>query len=82
MWRLKNSYSLAICQKLKTNFKKLKIFEKKTWETREEIFLTQHKKFQIKKEEDKLLITMKQSCNKKEKNRTNIYLKKGKTRKK
>jgi hypothetical protein len=56
MWRLKNSCSLAICQKLKTNFKKLKIVEKKTWETREEIFLKQHKKFQIKKEEDKLLI--------------------------
>jgi len=55
MWRLKNSYSLAICQKLKTNFKKLKIVEKK-WETKEEIFLKQHKKFQIKKEEDKLLI--------------------------
>jgi hypothetical protein len=28
--RLKNSYSLAICQKLKTNFEKLKILEKKT----------------------------------------------------
>ncbi len=42
--------------------------------------LKQHKKFQIKKEEDKLLINkMKQSCNKKEKNRTNIYLKKGNT---
>jgi hypothetical protein len=47
MWRLKNSYSLAICQKQKTNLKKLKFVEKKTWETREEIFLTQHKKFQI-----------------------------------
>jgi hypothetical protein len=45
-----------ICQKLKTKFKKLKIVEKKTQETREEIFLKQHKKFQIKKEEDKLLI--------------------------
>jgi hypothetical protein len=56
MWRLKNFCSLAICQKQKTNFKKLKIVEKKTWETREEFFLTQHKKFQIKKEEDKLLI--------------------------
>jgi hypothetical protein len=41
----------------KTNFKKLKIVEKKPWETREEIFLKQHKKIQIKKEEeDKLLI--------------------------
>ncbi len=29
MWRLKNSCSLAICQKLKTNFKKQKIVEKK-----------------------------------------------------
>jgi hypothetical protein len=56
MWRLKNSCSLAICQKLKTNFIKLKIVEKKTWETREEIFKKQHKKFQIKKEEEKLLI--------------------------
>jgi hypothetical protein len=56
MWRLKSSCSLAICQKLKTNLKKLKIIEKKTWETREEIFLEQNKKFQIKKEEDKLLI--------------------------
>jgi hypothetical protein len=55
MWSLKNSCSLAICRKLKTNFKKLKIVEK-TLETREEIFLKQHKKFQIKKEEDKLLI--------------------------
>jgi hypothetical protein len=72
---MKNSCSLAICQKLQTNFKKLKIVGKKTWETREEIFLKQHKKFQIKKEEDKLLINnkMKQSCNKKEKNRTNIF---------
>jgi hypothetical protein len=48
MWRLKNSCSLAICQKLKTNFKKLKIVEKKLEK--------QEKKFQIKKEEDKLLI--------------------------
>jgi hypothetical protein len=74
MWRLKNSCSLANCQKLKTNFKKTKNCWKKTWETvyclqfnvrlgpespldeREEIFLKQHKKFQIKKEEDKLLI--------------------------
>jgi hypothetical protein len=56
MWRLKNSCSLAIFQKLKTNLKKLKKFEKKKWETREEIFLKQHMKFQIKKEEDKLLI--------------------------
>jgi hypothetical protein len=41
--------------------------------------LKQHKKFQIKKEEDKLLINnkMKQSCNKKEKNRTNTYFLKG-----
>jgi hypothetical protein len=52
---MENSCSLAICQKLQTNFKKLKIVEKK-WERREEIFLKQHKKFQIKKEEDKLLI--------------------------
>jgi len=37
---MKNFCSLAICQKLQTNFKKL---------TREEIFLKQHKKFQIKK---------------------------------
>jgi hypothetical protein len=46
---MKNFCSLAICQKLQTNFKKLKIVEKK-WETREEIFLKQHKNFQIKKE--------------------------------
>jgi len=45
---MKNSCSLAICQKLQTNFKKLKIVGKKK-ETREEIFLKQHKKFQIKK---------------------------------
>ncbi len=47
--------SLAICQKLQTNFKKLKIVEKK-WETREEIFLKQHKKLKVKKEEKLLLI--------------------------
>jgi hypothetical protein len=46
---------LQFAQKQKTNFKKLKIIEKK-WKTREEIFLKQQKKFQIKKEEDKLLI--------------------------
>jgi hypothetical protein len=51
---MKNSSSLAICQKLQTNFKKLKIVEKKR-ETREEIFLKQHKKSQIKKEKNKLL---------------------------
>jgi predicted nuclease with RNAse H fold len=34
---MKNSRSLAICQKLQTNFKKLKIVEKKK-KTREEIF--------------------------------------------
>jgi hypothetical protein len=44
--------SLAICQKLQTNFLKLKIVEKKR-ETRKEIFLKQHKSFQIKKEEKK-----------------------------
>jgi len=55
MWRLKNSCSFTISQKLKTNFKKLKIVEKKL-KKREEIFLKQHKKFQIKKEEEKLLI--------------------------
>jgi hypothetical protein len=48
MLRLKNSCSLAICQKLKTNFKKLKIVEKKLEK--------QEKKFQIRKEENKLLI--------------------------
>jgi len=52
---LKNSCSFTISQKLKTNFKKLKIVEKKL-KKREEIFLKQHKKFQIKKEEEKLLI--------------------------
>jgi hypothetical protein len=51
---MKNSCSLVICQKLQTNLKKLKIVEKKR-ETREEIFLKQHKKFQIKKEKNKLL---------------------------
>ncbi len=49
---IKNSCSLAICQKLQTNFKKLKIVEKKM-RKREEIFLKQHKKFQIKKEKKK-----------------------------
>jgi len=39
--RRKNSCSLAICQKLQTNFQKLKIVEKKR-ETREEFFLKQH----------------------------------------
>jgi hypothetical protein len=46
---MKNSHSLAICQKLQTNFKKLKNVEKKR-ETRE-FFLKQHKNFQIKKKE-------------------------------
>ncbi len=46
---------LQFTKSYKLIFKKLKIVEKK-WETREEIFLKQHKKFQIKKEEDKLLI--------------------------
>jgi hypothetical protein len=56
MWRVKNSKtssSLAICKKLKLIYKKLKIVEGKTWETREK--KNQHKKFQIQKEEDKLL---------------------------
>jgi hypothetical protein len=52
---MKNSCNLAIFQKLQTNFKKQKIVEKKM-KKREEIFLKQHKKFQIKKEEKKLLI--------------------------
>jgi hypothetical protein len=39
---------------LQTNFKKLKIIEKKL-RNKEEIFLKQHKKFQIKKEKNKLL---------------------------
>jgi len=46
---MKNTYSLAICQKLQTNYKKLKIVEKKQ-KTKEEIFFKQHNKFQIKKE--------------------------------
>ncbi len=51
--------SLAICQKLKTNFKKLKIVEKKLEKQEKKSFFKQHKKFQIKKEEDKLLINFK-----------------------
>ncbi len=81
---MKNSCSLAICQKLKNNFKKLKIVETKTWETREEIFLKQHKKFQIKKEEDKLLINKKWNkvVTKKKKTEQISFLKREKTRKK
>jgi hypothetical protein len=56
---MKNSCNLAICQKLQTNFKKLKIVKKKKEKTREEIFLKQHKKFQIKKEEKYILINLK-----------------------
>jgi hypothetical protein len=36
----KNSSSLAICQKLQTNFKKLKIVEKKMRNKRRNIFKT------------------------------------------
>jgi hypothetical protein len=49
---MKNSSSLAICQKLQTNFKKLKIVEKTMRNKRKNLFKTT----QIKKEEKKLLI--------------------------
>jgi hypothetical protein len=45
---------LQFAKSYKLIFKKLKIVERKR-ETREEIFLKQHKKFQIKKEKNKLL---------------------------
>jgi hypothetical protein len=37
---MKNSCSLAICQKLQTNFKKLKIVEKKKRNKRRNLFKT------------------------------------------
>jgi hypothetical protein len=46
---MKNSHSLAICQKLQTNFKKTKIVEKKKRNKRRFFFKTT-KNFQIKKE--------------------------------
>ncbi len=46
---------LQFAKSYKLILKNQKLLNKK-WETREQIFLKQHKKFQIKKEEDKLLI--------------------------
>jgi hypothetical protein len=46
---------LQFAKSYKLIFKNYKLLKKK-WETREEIFLKQHKNFQIKKEENKLLI--------------------------
>ncbi len=67
---MKNSRSLAICQKLQTNFKKLKIVERKERKKRRNLFKTTQE-FSIKKEEKNInKKKMKQSCNKKEK-RTN-----------
>jgi hypothetical protein len=46
---MKNSCSLAICQKLKTNFKKLKIVEKKLEKQEKKSFLNNTRNFKLKK---------------------------------
>jgi hypothetical protein len=46
--RRKNSCSLAICQKLKINFKKLKIVEKKLEKQEKKKILNNTKNFKLK----------------------------------